>query len=77
MRLLSSGRIGGPRFYAEGAAYLCRSHGVVFHTREGIRGRGPDSAGGETAPVTAPLSPRPLFDNAMSLQEPEPPTDDY
>ena len=44
LRFLTSGALGGPRFYAEAYTYECPTHGVVFLTREGLRGHGPDNA---------------------------------
>ena len=48
LMLLSGGRLGGERFYAEGFVYRCPQHGLVWHTREGIMRRGPNNAGGDT-----------------------------
>src|SRR4051812_18230964 len=69
LSLLSSGRLGGVRFYAEGFVYRCPAHGVVWHTREEIRGSEPNNAGEDMSPVLAPRRPSPPRDAAASVEE--------
>jgi hypothetical protein len=72
LTFISGGRIGGAHHYAEGFIYRCPAHGLVWHTREGIHGRGPDNPGGELNGVRAPVKPTPRPRSvAASVDEPE------
>src|SRR5438876_11634679 len=72
LRFLTSGALGGPLFYAEAYTYECPTHGVVFLTREGLRGHGPDNAGGDSPLVPAPRKPMlPVKPGSIAIPEPD------
>jgi len=71
LRFLSSGALGGPRFYAEAYTYECATDGIVFVTREGLSGHGPDNSGGDSL-VLAPHKPTPnVKSGAIPIPEPD------
>lgn len=74
-RLVRSVKIGGRTHYAEIVVYECLVHGPVYHTREGLKGEGPDNVphlgdGDSLRPVPRTRTP-PLKSGSIAVPEPD------